>query len=412
MENIEQYDVVIAGANPAGLYFAKELAPHFSVLAIEKRKNLKTKKFWVSWEKNVKDNKLEDCVVNVAPAGHFSFYNGKDIKFHDALCWVLDSQKVISKWQKEFEKNGTLALGTTFLNYKDFGSHLLVKTNKGFISTRLLIDAMGRHSHLAGRSGNLVEKLICSNLAGIYTNVEHLGRDAIVFAVMYPSRPRVYFEYFPISRKRGILEIFYFAKKQYSEQKMKDDLNKHIELLSKGNKKKPKLISKHMGYIAMNKIKKSAFNRVLLVGDAGGWPPRSTGAGFNEILHHGKEVCNRLKKLLKVDCLSQEDLTKVLIYTPLEIKNREIQEIIGYFIRNARDSEVGRVFKVLKKLPPDIVPNFIRLELTNEQIRKTLRALAEEFSLWDFIKAVPKGSKFISLKHFWTLLIDFYRAGK
>jgi flavin-dependent dehydrogenase len=413
------YDVIIIGAGPAGLYFAKELGKEFKVLVVEKKKNICHNKFWVSWKENVLRNNISDCVRYIAPKGHFRYHKNPDIKFTDAFCWIINPQKVMSKWLKEMPKKVSFLFKTEFIGYKIKGEKVRVITNKKSFDSKLLIDASGFESKIARKKRNIIERLICSNYAAEVEGL-NLGKEAIVLGILYHRHPPVFYEYFPLKKNRAILEICVYSQKAIETQVLKKDFALHLKRLQRFNlwnakKKDNKIVRvkplKYLGgYLPLNKIKSRAFDRVLLVGDAGSWPPRLSGGGFNAILSHGRAGADKLVKLIKFDQLDKESLNGVIEISALEKKNREIQDILAYFICRASACQLKRLFKVLQNLPGGIVSNFIRLEMTDRQIAKTLKALGEEFTLLEFAKIIPFGLRPSTIKGFWVLLRSFIRG--
>jgi len=116
---MEQYDVVIVGAGPAGLFMAKELSKDFSVCVIEKNKIGETSKFWVVSNKNIKDNKLEDCVISKPHRCCYKDYTGKSIGgiIKDGNP-IVDEHKVLKKWAEEAKRNRAVLREST--NFKKF----------------------------------------------------------------------------------------------------------------------------------------------------------------------------------------------------------------------------------------------------------------------------------------------------
>ena len=60
---MDKYDIIIAGAGPAGMSAAVELSKHFKVLILEKQKPGTTQSTWYSYEDRAKKYQLEDAVV-------------------------------------------------------------------------------------------------------------------------------------------------------------------------------------------------------------------------------------------------------------------------------------------------------------------------------------------------------------
>lgn len=407
-----QFDVIIIGAGPAGLFFAKELGAKFKVLVLEQNSTVISPKFWVSWKDNIQKNKLQSCVEYKSRYGHFSYFTGEDIRFNDSFCWVLNAKCVVQKWFKEAASVAQINLNEKFLKHTTDAKQVTITTTKGIYTSRMVIDASGYKAVLAKKSGNIEDSLICSNLAGIYSGVKKLKKEAVVFSVQYPSRPRVYFEYFPLSRGRAIVEIFYFSKKQVKERTMQKDLRKHLQILALQNGQPLKLEQTLRGNIGLYKLKNKSLDRELYIGDAGGWPPRATGAGFNAILSYGTKACSQLSALLKADKLSAKQLDSIKFRSALQQKNRKIQSLFGYFVRNASNKQVSRLFSILKNAEPTLVPNFIKHQLSDAQISKTYSAFSKEFSLLEFISTIPGNRRLSSLKEFWALLKSVYKGSR
>ncbi|MEM4755910.1 MAG: FAD-dependent monooxygenase [Candidatus Woesearchaeota archaeon] len=93
---MEYYDVIIAGAGPAGLMLAKELSKKQTVLVLEKGELGKTNKSWLTYEDRWKKEKFpKTYITNTFNRWHFPIpFCGDDVEFYaDDRFVVIDETK-------------------------------------------------------------------------------------------------------------------------------------------------------------------------------------------------------------------------------------------------------------------------------------------------------------------------------
>ncbi|VAW27549.1 hypothetical protein MNBD_BACTEROID07-290, partial [hydrothermal vent metagenome] len=146
---MEKYDIIIAGAGPAGLTAAVELSKKFKILVVERRKPGTTTSTWYSYGDRVRKYNIEEAVTTrfneICFTSPTQTHNMKDD------CVILNHNKVLQLWIDRAKANGTIIRRETFKDYDYAKGGVFVKTNEGEYFARLLIDAMGSNSIIVAK---------------------------------------------------------------------------------------------------------------------------------------------------------------------------------------------------------------------------------------------------------------------
>ncbi len=152
---MEKYDIIIAGAGPAGLTAAVELSRKFKILILERRKPGTTSSTWYSYADRAKKYDIEEAVTTRFDG--IKFTSPTQSHFMKDDCVILDHNKVLQLWMERAIANGTVIRQETFRDYEYKDGGVLVKTGKGKYYVRLLIDAMGSGSKIIAKH-NLIKR--------------------------------------------------------------------------------------------------------------------------------------------------------------------------------------------------------------------------------------------------------------
>ena len=138
---MEKYDIIIAGAGPAGLTAAVELSKKFKILVIERRKPGTTSCTWYSYADRAKKYSIEEAVNT--RFNEIKFTSPTQSHYMKDDCVIMNHNKVLPLWMDRARENGTVIRKETFMDYAYQEDGVVVKTGKGEYFARLLIDAMG-----------------------------------------------------------------------------------------------------------------------------------------------------------------------------------------------------------------------------------------------------------------------------
>ena len=96
---MEQFDIIISGAGPAGLTAAIELATDYKILLLEKNKPGTTTATWYSYADRAKAYDLEDAVA--MRTDYIKFTSPGQTHFMRDDCVIFDHNKVLANWLKK-----------------------------------------------------------------------------------------------------------------------------------------------------------------------------------------------------------------------------------------------------------------------------------------------------------------------
>lgn len=349
------YDIVIAGGGPSGLLLASELSRDYSVLVLEKNKVGETKYGWCSWAANAKGQ--GDCIVSKNEKLLVDFHGSSSPVIEKAGksggVVNFDDKKFLKKYADLATANGTKFVeGNAYTDFESDGKRVTISTSKGEkYEARLLIDATGVESPTV-KKHRLIKprrQRYYSVYGGILENApiedENIGNFARTF---YKSNPPESWEMLPRGNGRATAWIVVAAEGN-SPGDPKDLKEKYFRIKDKYLEwKEGRLVEEKYGTIPLVELKHHAFDNVLLVGDAGGWTPAFTGAGFSMILSNYKRVALEIKENLDAGKLDSASLEKIDI-SKREKWNNDIQQcMIAAFCNSGPDFVVDG-FELFKK---------------------------------------------------------------
>lgn len=263
------YDVIIVGAGPAGLGVASQIEG--KVLLIDKRKTPYKKiacAEWVPLSFPAKGVQYIERVVTVYPGGTvYNHWKGK----------IIDREK----WQESIVMS--LHCDIHFGEKVEWVEGGIVKTDKGRYKADWVIGADGAVSQVRRAIGIKKPSLLPA------VNVR-------VKAKKYIKETHIYFMH-EIEKGYG----WYFPKGEYANigvgcnRNLKKTLYFFIQFLFSKNFIDKNISSVSFGYIPLSGLLKLVKNRVILVGDAGGFTDPLTGAGLFQAWDAAREVARVIK---------------------------------------------------------------------------------------------------------------------
>lgn len=381
---MEKYDIIIAGAGPAGLSVASELSKDFDILVLDKNPIPLTFCSWYSYQDRVRKYKLEDAVLNRCSS--LLFKAGDKSHVMKDKCVILEEKKVLNIFMEKTLSNGATIGRNNLVDYRNEGKELIVKTQKGNLKARLMIDCMGINSPILKRNKLIKYFYAWTCFGSKINNIKVNDTDQIRFMPV-GDKHNSYITFYPINKRRASFYIFRDIK-----QKVSDPLsfrNTYNSVLKKHFPKANKL-SMIKGNIISGELKKYALNNIVFFGESGMLTPPACGMGFNEILMKHKDFSKGIKSAFDDNKLKEKDLSNV----SLKLRNNDtinFQRIIAnfsYYFINSPDKWEGGV-QWLNALG-NMSRYWMRNEISLEWIEKAALKLYKTIPLKESVKYMPK----------------------
>lgn len=381
---MRKYDILIAGAGPAGLSAASRLSKDFKVLIIDKNKILYTTKAWYSYEDRAKKYGLQCAVVNRCSSILFKAINEKHVM--KDKCVILDPTKVLSIWMKKAIANGAEIEKNRLKGYEKKDSGIIVKTEKGNVKVRLLIDCTGVKSPIL-KKNNLLGRIntwLC--FGAKINNIKLKDTKQIKFLPLLDSK-NTYTTLYPYNNKSAEFYVF-----RNLEMKNIPEPSSLKELFKKTLRKKypgAKIISPIQGNIVSGELKKYALDNVIFFGESGMLTPPAIGMGFNEILMKHERFSREVKKAMKGD-LKEKNLSSIIegLVDEKVINFQRIVANFSYYFIKSPDKWDGGV-QWLNELG-NMSRYWMRNELSLDWIKKAAFKLYKIIPLEEAAKYMPK----------------------
>ena len=328
---MEKYDIIIAGAGPAGLTAAVELSKKFKILVIERRKPGTTSSTWYSYADRAKKYNIEEAVTT--RFNEIRFTSPTQTHYMKDDCVIMDHNKVLQLWIDRAKANGAVIRQEAFRDYEYKNGGVVVKTSEGEYFTRLLIDAMGSGSKIIAK-----HKLIKRHDAWVIYGglIEHEKHETPYVLEYYPLNDddNTYVGIHPHSETKTNIYVFQGRSNTMGNPaELKDIYEKTIKELEPNGKKVQNL----SGTIVSGSLKKYALDNIIFFGASGMLNPDGCGMGFNEILKQYQTFAKGITEAMENNKLDQKTLSKIAD----SLRDQEVlnfQKIIGafslYFIKS------------------------------------------------------------------------------
>jgi flavin-dependent dehydrogenase len=380
---MEKFDIIIAGAGPAGLTAAVELSKKFKILIIERRKPGTTTSTWYSYADRVKKYNIEEAVT-----GRFKeirFLSPTQSHYMKDDCVIMNHNKVLQLWIDRAEANGAVIRQEAFKDYKYKSGGVVVKTGEGEYFARLLIDAMGSGSGIVAK-----HKLIKRHDAWVIYGglIRHEKMETPHVLEYYPLNDKAnsYVGVHPYSDTETNIYVFQGRSNTMGRPaELKEIFDKTIQKLHPDGKK----IQNLGGTIVSGALKKYALDNVIFFGASGMLNPDGCGMGFNEILKQYQTFSKGIAKAMKNNNLDQKTLSKIAA----SLRDQEVlnfQKIIGafslYFIKSKGKWDGG--VKWLNAMGGES-KYWMRNEFTLEWIMKATLRLHKVIPIKETVSMIP-----------------------
>ncbi len=322
--NMETYDIIIAGAGPAGLTAAVELSKKFKILVVERRKPGTTSSTWYSYSDRTKKYDIDEAVA--FRTDHIMFTSPTQSHKMVDDCVILDHNKVLNIWIDRAVKNGAVIRQESFRDYEYKDNGVVVKTNKGTYFAPLLIDAMGSGSKIVKQHDLIKRKDAWVIYGGC---IRHKKMEKPYGLEYYPLNDpeNTYVGIHPLNETET--NIYVFQGKSNTMGNPAELVGKFKEVIKKLHPNGEK-VQNLGGTIVSGSLKKYALNNIIFFGAAGMLNPDGCGMGFNEILKQHRTFAKGITKAMKMKTLDEKTLAKVAD----SLRDQEVinfQKIIGAF---------------------------------------------------------------------------------
>jgi len=381
--NMETYDIIIAGAGPAGLTAAVELSKKFKVLVIERRKPGTTSSTWYSYGDRTKKYDIDEAVA--FRTDHIMFTSPTQSHKMVDDCVIIDHHKVLNIWIDRAVNNGAVIRQETFRDYDYKDNGVVVKTNKGIYFAPILIDAMGSGSKIIKKHDLIKRKDAWVIFGG---RIRHKKMEKPFGLEYYPLNDpdNTYVGIHPLNETET--NIYVFQGKSNTMGNPAELVGKFKEVIKEIQPDGEK-VQNLGGTIVSGSLKKYALNNIIFFGASGMLNPDGCGMGFNEILKQHRTLAKGITKVMKKNTLDERTLSKVAD----SLRDQEVlnfQKIIGafslYFIKSKGKWDGG--VKWLNAMGPDS-KYWMRNEFTMDWIMRANIRLHKVIPLKETISMIP-----------------------
>jgi len=345
--NLENFDVIIVGASIAGNYLAFLLSKlPITVLVIEEHIDIGFP-FQCAGIVSQKLNYLIDLppklILNrvkvakiVAPLGTTIKLSGKEQPY---IINRIALDRLFYEKNKDFS-NISYSLNEKFkslkYNIENGQKYVIIDTSKSSIRTKMLIGCDGPFTSV-GKALNVKNEVIYATQIRIKANFDE--NEAVMyfhplwkelFGWIVPEGDNVY--RIGIASSKNVKQCFHIFLK-----KLGVDINKKID--------------QQGGVIPYGFMNKSAFNNVLLLGDAAGQVKATTGGGIVMLLTAAKYASNCVKNSFKQNNFSKRFIKKHYEKPCLRTIGKELKlhYVIRLILERLSNKDFELFFKIVKE---------------------------------------------------------------
>lgn len=399
------YDVIIIGAGPAGLAIGSKLSKKHRVLILEQSTsgNPADTKDWTTEKGFLTTIGLGDFISSIYKKCSIRSILGNQFFVKDNFVTV-DGKKLLTHFEDIIKSDhGEIIEHCEFESILENGPEkVLVKTNKGIFSCRIVIDCSGYKSKIAPKTG-LYEKVFYFPVYGGEYRIKLNKEEPNLVASITKRYPMYYLDVFPVTERKCVFYTFQYLpspKEPKLLAKMHSFHLKNSYLKDRiASKKKVKRI---FGIIPMGLMKANAIDRISFFGDSALMPGAVTGSGFTNIIRHYQKYSEHISECLDNNKLSGNELNYK--YSALETTNRKIQYILGSIIAKTRPAKYNQFVDFLRSLPNEIVVDLLFLRLSPGQYLTILESVYKFFGLKSLINLAQANVSIPAIDH----AVDFF----
>lgn len=397
------YDIIIAGAGPAGLSAAIELSKlHANALLLEQGKWCTPEnKSWSTFESTLREFKLISCKLYRMDkvAVHMAATKGLSFGVHKDPLWTIDEPKAL----RTLLHRVTIAKrqDTKVIKLKRRNNRVYIYTNRGVFVAKVFIDATGN-----GAVTRKHFKLPMDTYSWLHCQVrEGCNFSGHTVAWAYGGTKKAKKPFFvgwmsPYSKDKVLTATFRVAGKNAPTS----EHVKVIDTMLNDAYYKPMFTSSHItkrfnGYIPMTPLKQIVYDNMLVIGDAAGFTPPLTQEGVRPGLELG-----RLAGRAAVDAVARGVYTQAALFEfinetrlgkKLFFENLDLNKILQLLLYYLNDKEIVRMALSLDSRPNSLKLNMLRSELTITDLEQVFALIFKQVSLRELIKRVSEKDRHI-----------------
>ncbi len=363
------YDVIVAGAGPAGLTVAGKLSKRgIRTLLIEKDRIGKTEKAWGGFLSQLKEESLDDTILNLTTHLKYTHYLGAEIVVNGDFV-TIDSKKLLLKLKKRINKKKCTLIENCELisfNRDKKNKTIALNTNKGQYTSRLLVDTTGYKSMIA-KSYGLNKKIKYLQCMGYEFHGQEINeKEAILSEIAFPTPHKTWFWVEPLSKTSAWIGTMNIVEKPLPKEVIEEELNKFIRLKDIKDRRK----NRKYGLIPIGETYRSYFDNILLVGDSAAQALPHGFFGLIPAIRNAKIAAKVAEESINQKRTDERFLKRYQKRWVKKIKtNYAILSIVNKLNTLMNDIELNEYLKTVSGFKSDIHLKGIKLELTKNQIR-------------------------------------------
>lgn len=403
------YDVIILGGGPAGLGSAIHLAEKsLSVLLLEKEKIGDTQKTWLTFDHIIREYGLEPCIRNRFEEIVFSCYLGNSYTFkrNDFIFPIHEQMALSLLYEKAIEKGAVIRQGEPFINYSIDSSKdtLTIRTTKGSYSTKLGVDAMGRHSQLLHSHGLRNEITDMSCLAFFLRKINHNnGNRLYLYDSFFPGPD--YFWMVPLDEDKMVAGIFSFSPLTSENTKAKAD---KLKFYMEARKIQGEIFETRTGNIPLGPQNHVNTENFLCIGDSANTPLPSSGFSFSRCIEESKVMADFAADYLSGNARIRDYKREIL---GRKIPGIEVHLMISDMLAHFTDPMLNKAIGAMNKLNEDFLISFLTGKDMSIGFSITaLRMILNTFSLSEIREISLKPHHLKNLINLYNLLPSISKA--
>ena len=327
---------------------------------------------------------LELAIATEYNPGRIGFLGGKDIWVENILNIGIDPVYLLETLKQKFlEYGGRLLENTSFESANIGANGVTVRSDRGQIHTRLLIDAMGHFSPIVKQIREGVKPdsicIVVGSCADGY-KVNETG-DLIYSFTPIINQCQYFWEAFP-AREGRTTYMFSYLDAHPKRPSLEYFMEEYLRLLPEyQNIDLKQLEFERFLFGFFPAYRQSPLripcDRLLAIGDSnGGQSPVSFG-GFGAMVRHLQRLSNSIYDALQTDSLARRDLALIQPYQPNIAVTWLFQKTMSVEIGQTANPDrinnlMNEVFSVMERLGDDVMKPFLQDVIRFVPLAKTL----------------------------------------